>query len=79
MYRKPTHKEQALAWHDLAFQINLHRTITMDQKAAQSVLNRMDAYVSAHAGLDHDANVRAAFWEQIAQDPEVGKKSAGKS
>jgi hypothetical protein len=83
MYRKPTAKEQAAAWHSLAFHINLHRTITMNHEAVVAALKRMDAYVAAHGTQNGErsadaieANVRRAFWEQIAQDPEAGKKPA---
>jgi hypothetical protein len=80
-YRKPTKDEEIGAWRALAWEINLHRTITMDGSKVASCLVRMDVYVASH----HDGNgtipdpevnqnVWGAFWEQIAQTPEYGLK-----
>lgn len=71
--RKPTKEEQIKAWEHLAWQINLHRMITMDEGGVISCLKRIDAWVGAHADANGerpekevDANVNAAFWNKIA-------------
>lgn len=81
-YRKPTLQEQADAWKHLAFEINLHRTITMNHGAVVECLKRIDSWVESHgtangerSDKDVDANVNRAFWEKIAKTPEVGLKA----
>lgn len=81
-YRKPTLQEQADAWKDLAFEINLHRTITMNHNAVVECLKRIDAWVGSHgtgngerSDKDIDANITRAFWEKIAKNPEAGQKA----
>ena len=78
-YRKPTKDEEIAAWRALAWETNLHRTITMDHTKVVSCLKRMDAYVGAHASAngerserDINRNVQEAFWVHIAQKPEDG-------
>ena len=81
MYRKPTDKEKAQAFHDLAFKINFHRTITMNNSAVLDCLRCIDLYVDAHnANGERDekvvqAKVNQAFWVHIAQNSEIGKKA----
>lgn len=80
-YRKPTKDEELAAWRALAFEINLHRTLTMDNAKINACLARMDAYVSSHRtgngsipDPEVNQNVWGAFWEKIAATPEVGLK-----
>jgi hypothetical protein len=72
--REPTLEEEVKAWRDLAWHIDLHRHITMNQPAIIAALDRMSSWVKAHS--DHNgerpqeevqANVATAFWTKIAQ------------
>ena len=81
MYRKPTDKEVVKAFNDLAFELNLHRTITMNHGAVVKCLERVDRYVQAHADGNGERtddriqqNINRAFWEHLAQDPVAGQK-----
>lgn len=80
-YRKPTKDEEIAAWRALAWEINLHRTMTGDKAAINACLARMDSYVSSHRDgngtipdPEVNQNVWSAFWEKIAGSPEVGLK-----
>ena len=80
-YRKPTKDEQLDAWKHLAFQLNLHRTITMNNTAVVDCLRRIDAWVDAHStsnGYLSDKQVQErvnrAFWEHIVKNPQAGLK-----
>jgi hypothetical protein len=72
IYREPTLREQVDAWQALAWEINLHRTITLNNTAVTKCLERIDDFVNAHGARDK-AVVIATFWEEIAQKPEVGR------
>lgn len=74
-YRLPTKDEQIRAWEKIAFEINMHRMITGG--SVEPTLHRIDRFVLAHnrTNLTIDEvrkNVVQAFWEDIAQLPEVG-------
>jgi hypothetical protein len=80
-YRKPTPKEEIAAWRALAWQINLHRTITMNEAAVIDCLKRMDAWVASHSTANGERkdsevqqNVNEAFWKYIAKDETQGAK-----
>lgn len=80
-FRKPTMLEEVTAWRELAWEINLHRTITMDQAKIVECLKRMDSYVASHSdsnGTKRDPEVHqqvwGAFWTHIAQTPDVGQR-----
>lgn len=71
--RKATKDEQLVAWERLAYEINLHRTITMQHDAVISCLKRIDGWVAAHGDANGErsqtevnANVNEAFWKYIA-------------
>jgi hypothetical protein len=74
-YREPTLREQVDAWQALAWEINLHRTITLNNTAVFKCLERIDDFVNSHNARDK-AVVIATFWEEIAQKPEVGQTSS---
>lgn len=81
-YRKPTLKEEVAAWRALAWEVNLHRTITMNHDAVVKCLQRMDAYVGAHSSANGERpdneiqqNVNEAFWKHIAKDETQGALS----
>jgi hypothetical protein len=81
-YRKATPVEQLDAWKHLAFELNLHRTITMDNGSVKACLARIDTWVNAHATGNGERpekevqqNVNAAFWENICKNPSAGLKS----
>lgn len=72
--RKPTLEEEVLAWRHLAWEIDLHRKITMDHDRVVACLDRLSAWVGAHS--DHNGerpesevlkNVHEAFWKHIAK------------
>lgn len=72
--RKPTLEEELDGWQKLAWNIDMHRKITLSEQGVISGLNRMSAWVSAHS--DHNGerpesevqqNVNDAFWKHIAQ------------
>ena len=76
-YRLPTKDEQIKAWEMLAFDINLHRAITLNPTELEACLSRVDKFVAAHTPgaltlLDIRRNVIQAFWEQVARDPKPG-------
>jgi hypothetical protein len=82
VYRKPTKDEQLKGWADLAFEMNLHRTITMNQGAVVRCLERIDSWVQAHSDQNGERddkriqqNIAAAFWTRIARDATPGIKS----
>lgn len=82
-YRKAMPKEYEDAMQRLLFQINLHRSITMNQDRVVECLQRIDAYVAAHAdgnGERSDAevqrNINAAFWTHIVNDHTQGRRNA---
>jgi len=84
-YRKPTQQEQLDAWKHLAFEINLHRTVTMNHGAVIECLKRIDSWVSAHGSGNGEksdkqveVNVATAFWEHICKNSEAGLKEQKK-
>ena len=80
-YRKPNKQEQLDAWKQLAFEINLYRTVNTDPQGVQECLRRIDRWVNAHQerpGVDAEANVITAFWEQICKNPAAGLKDPPK-
>jgi hypothetical protein len=86
MYRQPTKDEELAAWHRLAFQLNLHRTITLDNSKIVECLTRIDSWVAAHGDANGErseaaikANVARAFWKFIAvMEPEPAPKRGRK-
>lgn len=81
--RKPTKDEEIQAWHRLAWHMDMHRKVTMNEKEVIACLNRMSSWVGAHS--DHNGerpeseiqkNVNEAFWKHIAQKapPELPKR-----
>lgn len=81
--RKPTKDEEIQAWQRLAWHMDMHRKITMNEREVIAGLNRMSAWVGAHS--DHNGerpeseiqkNVNEAFWKHIAQKspPDLPKR-----
>ena len=73
-YRKPLLQEQVDAWNRYAFELNLHRTITMNHERIMECLKRLDSYVGAHSDANGErpekevqGNIAEAFWRFIAQ------------
>ena len=80
-YRKATPVEQLDAWKHLAFEMNLHRTLTMNEAAVKACLARIDNWVNAHGTHNGERsekevqrNVNDAFWEHICKNPQAGLK-----
>lgn len=72
--RKPTPEEEVLAWRHLAWELDMHRSITMDEKRVIEVLNRISSWVASHSDANGerpeeevDLNVATAFWTKIAK------------
>lgn len=72
--RQPTPEEEVTAWRRLAWHIDLHRKITMNEPEVISSLNRMSAWVAAHSDAngerpeyDVQKNINEAFWTKIAE------------
>lgn len=85
-FRKPTQAEQLDAWKHLAFEMNLHRTITMNNGAVVKCLERIDAWVGAHSDRngeksekDIELSIRWAFWNFICKNPVAGLKDQPKA
>lgn len=84
--RKPTLEEEVLAWRHLAWHIDMHRTITMNEKKVIEALNRITDWVAAHSDANGerpeaevDKNVSAAFWSKIAQqEPKALESKRGR-
>lgn len=81
--RKPTKDEEIQAWHRLAWQLNLHRCITMNHEGVLECLKNIDSWVNAHADANGERphsevqrNITNAFWKNIArmEPPAVEKK-----
>ena len=73
--RKPTPEEEVLAWRHLAWELDMHRSITMDERKVIEVLNRISSWVAAHSDANGerpidevDKNVSIAFWTKIAKN-----------
>lgn len=73
--RKPTAEEEILAWRHLAWHIDLHRTVTMDNLQVVDALQRISSWVAAHSDangerpeVEVDANIATAFWTKIARN-----------
>jgi len=87
--RKPTQDEELQAWRSLAWRINLHRTVTMNQDEVLDCLKCIDIWVQAHADgngerseADVTKNVTSAFWVHIAgkqPEPLPEKRASGRS
>jgi hypothetical protein len=80
-YRRPTLVEELAAFHMLAWDLNFHRTISMNNTAIINILTRIDSWVGAHGAhngerseRDIDRQVVTAFWENLAKDANTGKK-----
>lgn len=80
-YRRPTLIEELAAFHMLAWDLNFHRTISMNNAAINSILARIDSWVSAHGShngehsqQDIDTQVVTSFWEKLSKEPAIGKK-----
>jgi len=72
-HRLPTIEEELQAFKRAIWAINLHRTITMNEKEIFKILERFDHWVGAHSDFNGErrheeiqANVNNAFWEFIA-------------
>lgn len=72
--RKPTPEEELAAFKSLMWSIDLHRTITLNEKAVIAALNRISTWVQSHADANGERpasevqkNINEAFWTQIAQ------------
>jgi hypothetical protein len=80
-FRKPTLLEEVAAWRALAWEMNLHRTITLNHAQVDLCLRRVDAYVTSHSDANGtrsdpevNQNVWSAFWLHIANDPTAGQR-----
>lgn len=83
-YRKATTTDQLDAWKNLAFELNLHRTITMNEEGVRTCLARIDKWVQSHSTHNGErsekqvqANVNEAFWQHICRDHRSGLKKDG--
>lgn len=72
IYRTPTMKEELRAWRDLAHELHMHRCITMNEPEVIKILDRMQAWSSAHSDGNGEwsdnqieNNINTAFWEKI--------------
>jgi hypothetical protein len=70
--KKPTIKEELLAWQNLAFELNFARQISMDNTKIIECLNRIDYWVNAHSEYNGERdnksiseNITDAFWKHI--------------
>lgn len=73
-FRLPTLQEELFAFKQTVWDLNLHRTVTMNEKEIFKILVRYDHWVGAHSAHNGErsdaaiaANVNNAFWEHIVQ------------
>jgi hypothetical protein len=84
-FRKPTPTEELAALKKLLFDWHFHRTFTSDAGKAGMNVRRLDTWIQSHtkspteATADRDQRICTAFWEHVAQAPEVGRAGRGRA